>query len=76
MMPDHGALSIILAQRMIALTDEEIACIRWHMGAFDDAVKGGSRALDAAMDVSPWVWRLHEADMCAARIDERKAAGV
>ena len=46
------------------------------MGAFDDAVKGGSRALDAAMDVSPWVWRLHEADMSAARIDERQPAGV
>lgn len=72
----HGEKSLYLITKYMALTEEETLAIRWHMGAFDDAVKGGSRALDAAMDVSPWVWRLHEADMCAARIDERKAAGV
>ena len=27
---------------------------------------------NAAMSVTPWVWRLHEADMCAAHIDERE----
>lgn len=72
----HGEKSLFLITKYMALTEEEALAIRWHMGAFDDAVKGGSRALDAAMDVSPWVWRLHEADMCATRIDERKAAGV
>lgn len=72
----HGEKSLYLITKYMALTEEEALAIRWHMGAFDDAVKGGSRALDAAMDVSPWVWRLHEADMYAARIDERKAAGV
>lgn len=72
----HGEKSLFLITKYMALTEEEALAIRWHMGAFDDAVKGGSRALDAAMDVSPWVWRLHEADMRAARIDERKAAGV
>ena len=72
----HGEKSLHLITKYMALTEEEALAIRWHMGAFDDAVKGGSRALDAAMEVSPWVWRLHEADMCAARIDERKAAGV
>lgn len=72
----HGEKSLYLITKYMALTEEGALAIRWHMGAFDDAVKGGSRALDAAMDVSPWVWRLHEADMCAARIDERKAAGV
>lgn len=72
----HGEKSLYLITKYMALTEEEALAIRWHMGAFDDAVKGGSRALDAAMDVSPWVWRLHEADMCATRIDERKAAGV
>lgn len=72
----HGEKSLYLITKYMALTEEEALAIRWHMGAFDDAVKGGSRALDAAMDVSPRVWRLHEADMCAARIDERKAAGV
>ena len=48
--------------------------IRWHMGAYDDAVKGGSRSMTEAMKLTPWVWRLQEADMCAAWIDERSAA--
>lgn len=30
-------------------------------------------AMSAAMAASPWVWRLQEADMCAAWIDEREA---
>lgn len=72
----HGEKSLYLITKYMALTEEEALAIRWHMGAFDDAVKGGSRALDAAMDATPWVWRLHEADMCATRIDERNAAGV
>lgn len=72
----HGEKSLYLITKYMALTEEEALAIRWHMGAFDDAVKGGSRAMDAAMDATPWVWRLHEADMCAARIDERKVAGV
>lgn len=72
----HGEKSLFLITKYMALTEEEALAIRWHMGAFDDAVKGGSWAMDAAMDATPWVWRLHEADMCAARIDERKVAGV
>ena len=42
-----------LITKYMALTEEEALAIRWDMGAFDDAVKGGSRALDATMDVSP-----------------------
>lgn len=52
---------------------EETVAIRWHMGAYDDAAKADSRAMAAAMAASPWVWRLQEADMCAAWIDEREA---
>ena len=37
------------------LTDEEALAIRWHMGAYDDAARGGSRTLSAAMAVSPLV---------------------
>lgn len=47
--------------------------IRWHMGAYDNAVKGDGRTLSAAMEATPWVWRLHQADMCAAWVDEREA---
>ena len=67
----HGEKSLFIIQRNMALTDEEALAIRWHMGAYDDAVKGGSRALGAAMGMTPIVWRLHQADMCATWEDER-----
>lgn len=70
----HGEKSLYLITRHMALTEEEALAIRWHMGAYDDAVKGGSRSMTEAMNLSPWVWRLQEADMCAAWIDERSAA--
>lgn len=35
LMPGHGEKSIIMAQRLIPLTEEEILCIRFHMGAFE-----------------------------------------
>ena len=69
----HGEKSLYLITRHMALTEEEAMAIRWHMGAYDDAVKGGSRSMVEAMNLSPWVWRLQEADMCAAWIDERSA---
>ena len=70
----HGEKSLFLTTRHMALTEEEALAIRWHMGAYDDAVKGGSRSMTEAMNLTPWVWRLQEADMCAAWIDERSAA--
>lgn len=42
--------------------------------SLDNAAKGDGRALSAAMAASPWVWRLQQADMCAAWVDEREAA--
>ena len=54
------------------LTPDEALAIRWHMGAFDAAAKGDLRTLDTAMVLTPWVWRLHQADMCAANEDERE----
>lgn len=68
----HGEKSLFLIARHMELTEEEALAIRWHMGAYDDAVKGGGRAMTEAMNLSPWVWRLQEADMCAAWIDEKE----
>lgn len=68
----HGEKSLYLITRRMDLRPEEALAIRWHMGAYDDAVKGGSRAMAEAMRASLWVWRLQEADMCATWIDERK----
>lgn len=69
----HGEKSLYLIQRHMDLEPEEAMAIRWHMGAYDNAVKGDGRALSAAMEATPWVWRLHQADMCAAWVDEREA---
>lgn len=66
-MPDHGAYSVILAQKMLSLTDEEIACIRWHMGAFE---KDPSlwNYYGSAIERFPNVLYTHTADMIASRI--------
>lgn len=61
----HGEKSVILIQRYMALTDEEALAIRWHMGAYDDAARGGSRTLSQAMAATPLVLALHTADMMA-----------
>lgn len=68
----HGEKSLYLIQRHMDLEPEEALAIRWHMGAYDSAVKGGARDMGAAMEMSPWVWRLQQADMCATFVDERE----
>lgn len=72
----HGEKSLYLITKYMALTEEEALAIRWHMGAYDAAARSDLRDLSAAMAMTPWVWRLQEADMCATHIDEREAAGV
>jgi hypothetical protein len=62
----HGEKSIILAQNIISLTEEEVLCIRWHMGAFDD--KQNWNTYGAAIEQFPNVLYTHTADMMAARI--------
>ena len=70
----HGDKSVILAQHLIALThegfqymtDEEILCIRWHMGAFGD--KSNWNAYDCAIAEWPNVLYTHTADMIASQI--------
>ena len=67
LMPDHGALSVILTESIIRLTDEEIACIRWHMGAFEKDTKMWDyygRAIEQYQNVL----YSHTADMIASRI--------
>ena len=58
----HGEKSVYIISGFMKLTRQEAMAIRWHMGAYDDAVKGGSRSMTEAMNLTPWVWRLQEAD--------------
>lgn len=65
--PGHGDKSIIILQQYIALTDEEIACIRWHMGAYETDTKMWNY-YGRAIELYPNVLFTHTADMCASRI--------
>ncbi len=58
----HGEKSVWLIERFVRLTAEEALAIRWHMGAYDSAVKGGERAFNPARTYSPLVDLLHLAD--------------
>lgn len=64
----HGKKSVILAQNILhgRLTDEEIACIRWHMGAFDDKERWSY--YNHAIKLYPNVLYTHTADMIALAI--------
>ena len=65
-MTGHGELSVILAQQLTELTAEEVLCIRWHMGAYDD--KENWNILGRAIEYYPNVLYTHTADMIASRI--------
>ena len=67
----HGEKSLYLASKFIKLSDEEAAAIRWHMGAFDCAFRGGDRGLNAAYEKYPLAVLLHMADMRATYLLER-----
>lgn len=58
----HGEKSVILLQRFFDLDADEIYAIRWHMGAFDESVKGGFRKLLDVFKKCPLAMYLHFAD--------------
>ena len=68
----HGEKSVYLVMKHMELTDDEALAIRWHMGAYDDAFRGGSRALNAAMERTPLVLELHYADMIATQREKHE----
>jgi hypothetical protein len=59
----HGECSVMLIEEFITLTIEEKYAIRWHMGGFDEAVKGGSYSIGLAYNKYPLALALHLADM-------------
>lgn len=65
--PGHGDKSVIMASAHIRLTEEEIACIRWHMGAFEKDTKMWGY-YGRAIEKYPNVLYTHTADMAASRI--------
>lgn len=68
----HGEKSVMLIERFIDLTPSEKYAIRWHMGGFDESVKGGSYAIGTAFEKYPLALALHMADLMATYILEVK----
>ena len=62
----HGEKSIMLLQKYMDLTEEELLCIRWHMGAFDD--QKNWNLYTRAVQKYPNVLYAHTADMIASQI--------
>ena len=68
----HGEKSVFLIERFFRLNTEEAVAIRWHMGGFDDAVRGGSFSLAHAYAKYPLAVKLHIADLEATYLQESR----
>ena len=66
-LPGHGDKSLIMIQKYITLTDEEIACIRWHMGAYEKDTRMWEY-YGRAVTKYPNVLYTHTADMIASKV--------
>lgn len=64
----HGTKSVILTRKYLKLTDEEIACIRWHMGAYETDTTLWNY-YGRAIEEFPNVLYTHTADMIASKIE-------
>lgn len=62
----HGDRSVMLLSQFFQLTDEEIVCIRYHMGAFTD--KEEWKDYTNAIHAYPNVLWTHQADMIVSHI--------
>ena len=67
MLSGHGDKSVMLLSQFYSLTDEEILCIRYHMGAFTDKKEWAfyTRAVQQYKNVL----YTHTADMLASQVD-------
>ena len=68
----HGEKSVFLIERFMKLKVEEAVAIRWHMGGFDDAVRGGSFAMSGAFEKYPLAVKLHISDLEATYLMETR----
>ncbi len=66
----HGEKSVFLIERFMRLKVDEAIAIRWHMGGFDDAARGGSFAINGAFEKYPLAVKLHIADIEATYLIE------
>ena len=69
----HGEDSLIKIMKHLHLTEEEQACIRWHMGAYEG--KESWPDFDTAIKEFPNVLFTHTADMYASKCMETRLEG-
>lgn len=62
----HGAKSVMILSQFINLTEEEMLCIRYHMGPYE---KEEWSEFDAAIRRYENVYWAHAADMLASKVD-------
>lgn len=63
----HGEKSVIMALQLFPdLTDEEVMCIRYHMGAYEGQEKW--KTLGNAITAYPNILWVHQADMIASKV--------
>ncbi len=72
----HGEKSVYLIERFMRLKPAEAMAIRWHMGGFDEAARGGSFAISVAFDRYPLAVKLHLADLEATYLREKGTSEV
>ena len=72
----HGEKSVFLIERFVQLKPAEATAIRWHMGGFDDAARGGNFSISVAYDKYPIAVKLHLADLEATYLREKETSAV
>ncbi len=72
----HGEKSVFLIERFMRLKTSEAMAIRWHMGGFDEAARGGSFAISHAYEKYPLAVKLHLADLESTYLREKNTSTV
>ena len=70
----HGEKSVFIISQYIKLSAEEAMAINWHMGGFDDRVKGGSYSVSEAYCRYKLAVYAHVADLQATYLDEDRGS--
>lgn len=73
----HGEKSVMIVQRFIRLTDEELMAINWHMGFSDIRARDGYgiKSLSNACSRYPLVVLTHMADLAATYLNKEDNNG-
>jgi len=68
----HGTKTLMILSQFINLTEEEMLCIRYHMGAYgnEQEQKDEWAGFDKAIHKYPNVLWAHMADMLASKVDD------